>query len=96
MCVLVGKQFLWWLVEGTLLRMPHSCCNRVREERVVSLGLHQSGRNTSLDVWVRGDFAPSRKVVLCAKDHNRCWGGKQNKTTNTVPACRRRSTDSVK
>ena len=37
MCVLVGKQFLWWLVEGTLLRMPHLCCKRVREERVVSL-----------------------------------------------------------
>lgn len=107
MCVLVGKQFLWWLVEGTLLRMPHLCCKRVREERVVSLwgsislaGTHLSFflsfRNTSFYVWVRGDLVPSRKVVLCAKDHSRCWGGKQNKTINTVPACRGRSTDSVK
>ena len=40
MCVWGGgvrsKRFLWWLV-GTLLRMPHLCCKRVRDERVVSL-----------------------------------------------------------
>ena len=65
-----------------------------RRQSGESLRLHQSGRNTSFAVWVRGDLVPSRKVVLGGKDHSRC--GKQNKTLNTAPACRGRSTDRVK
>ena len=67
-----------------------------RRESGESLRLHQSGRNTSFDVWVRGDLVPSRKVVLGGKDRSRCWGGKQNKILNTAPACRGRATDRVK
>ena len=63
-CVLVGKQFLWWLVEGTLLRMPHLCCKQVREERVVSLwgSINLAGTHLSFFLFF---FFLGTRLLMC-------------------------------